>query len=239
VAPVQVSQFHRDERYRILPAYAQDGIMLSRVFRRATDATLFEDVFDELLHHCGRRSEPKSVLVMDNSSFHHTERIGQLCAAAGVKLVNLPPYSPDLDPIVEFLAELKGVTPDLGILIQRGASLKEIPCGKLVERAAGSDDYELRLSWLTHHGASYREVPGGINRLCCKYYDRGDIRKVKLFFPNGASLDILAEMVFNLPGRKRPRSREAHRQAHRHYLMHLRWDLGLSPGDIRRSRAFS
>lgn len=51
------------------------------------------------------------------------------------------------------------------ILIQREASLKEIPCGKLVERAAGSDDYELRLSWLTHHGASYREVQGGINRL--------------------------------------------------------------------------
>lgn len=34
-----------------------------------------------------------------------------------------------------------------------------------MERAAGSDDYELRLSWLTHHGAFYREVQGGINRL--------------------------------------------------------------------------
>jgi hypothetical protein len=63
VAPVQVSQFHRDERSRILLAYAQDGIMLSRVFRRATDATLFEDFFDEL-HHCGRWPEPKSVLVI-------------------------------------------------------------------------------------------------------------------------------------------------------------------------------
>ncbi|KAI2791665.1 hypothetical protein POX_c04532 [Penicillium oxalicum] len=108
VAPVQVSQFHRDERYQILPAYAQDGIVLSRVFRGATDATLFEDFVDELLRHCGRWPEPKSVLVMDNASFHHSERIGELCAAAGVKLVYLPPYSPDLNPIEEFFAELKG-----------------------------------------------------------------------------------------------------------------------------------
>ncbi|KAJ5783838.1 uncharacterized protein N7518_009515 [Penicillium psychrosexuale] len=43
VAPLQVSQFHRDQRYQILPAYAQDGIILSRVFRGATDGTVFED----------------------------------------------------------------------------------------------------------------------------------------------------------------------------------------------------
>ncbi|OKP10154.1 hypothetical protein PENSUB_4235 [Penicillium subrubescens] len=45
---------------------------------------------------------------MDNASFHYTKRIGQLCAAAGVKLVYLLPYSPNLNPINEFFAELKG-----------------------------------------------------------------------------------------------------------------------------------
>lgn len=30
--PVQVAQFHRGERYQILPAYAQDGIVFARVF---------------------------------------------------------------------------------------------------------------------------------------------------------------------------------------------------------------
>ncbi|OGE46974.1 hypothetical protein PENARI_c081G08890 [Penicillium arizonense] len=108
VAPRQVSQFHRDERYQILPAYAQDGILLTRVFRGSTDAALFEDFIDELLRHCGRWPKPKSVLVMDNASFHHSERISQMCADAGVKLVYLPPYSPDLNPIEEFFAELKG-----------------------------------------------------------------------------------------------------------------------------------
>lgn len=54
-----------------------------------------------------RWPEPKSVLVMDNASFHHSDRLSQMCADAGVKLVYLPPYSPDLNPIEEFFAELK------------------------------------------------------------------------------------------------------------------------------------
>ena len=44
---------------------------------------------------------------MDNASFHHSERIEQLCKDAGVKLVYLPPYTPQCNPIEEFFAELK------------------------------------------------------------------------------------------------------------------------------------
>lgn len=107
VTPVQVAKFHRGQRYQILPAYCQDGVLFSRVFRGSTDASIFENFIGELLHHCGRWSEPKSVLVMDNASFHHSERIECMCLEAGVKLVYLPPYSPDLNPIEEFFAELK------------------------------------------------------------------------------------------------------------------------------------
>jgi transposase len=107
VTPAQVARFHRDRRYQILPAYAQDGVLLSRVFNGTTDTTLYEDFIEQLLHHCGRWPEPKSVLVMDNASFHHSDRIEKMCCNAGVKLVYLPPYSPDLNPIEEFFAELK------------------------------------------------------------------------------------------------------------------------------------
>ena len=44
---------------------------------------------------------------MDNASFHHSEKIRQLCADAEVILVYLPPYSSDYNPIEEFFAELK------------------------------------------------------------------------------------------------------------------------------------
>lgn len=62
-------------------------------------ATIFRQNW--LLHHCGRWPAPKSDLVMDNASFHHSERVKQMCWDAGVKLVYLPPYSPDLNLIEE------------------------------------------------------------------------------------------------------------------------------------------
>jgi len=51
--------------------------------------------------------EPRSIIIIENASFHHTEGVEQLCHDAGVKLLLLPPYSPDLNPIEEFFAELK------------------------------------------------------------------------------------------------------------------------------------
>lgn len=39
------------------------------------------------------------VLVMDNLSAHHDPRVESLCNAAKVRVVYLPPYSPDLNPI--------------------------------------------------------------------------------------------------------------------------------------------
>jgi hypothetical protein len=110
VAPVQVAKFHHGQRSQILPAYAQDGILLTRVFTGSTDAVVFEDFIGQLLQHCGRWPEPKSVLIMDNASFHHSERVKQMCSEAGVKVLLLPPYSPDLNPIEEFFAELKAYT---------------------------------------------------------------------------------------------------------------------------------
>jgi hypothetical protein len=68
------------DAYQILPAYAQDAIVLARVFQGSTDAAVFEDFIEQLLQHCGKWPEPKSVLVMDNASIHHTERIEQMCS---------------------------------------------------------------------------------------------------------------------------------------------------------------
>jgi transposase len=107
ITPVQIAQFQREKRYQILPAYTQDGIILARVFQGSTDSEVFEDFMQQLLPLCGRWPEPKSVIIMDNASFHHTDRVTQMCNDAGVRLVYLPPYSPDLNPIEEFFAELK------------------------------------------------------------------------------------------------------------------------------------
>jgi hypothetical protein len=66
-----------------------------------------EPLIEQLLCHCCRWPEPKSILIMANTSFHHTDRTKELCSNSGVKLLYLPPYFPDLNPIEEFFAELK------------------------------------------------------------------------------------------------------------------------------------
>jgi transposase len=83
VSPVQVTAFHRDSRYHILPAYTQDVILFSRVFQGTTDGIVYEDFIEQLLHHCRPYPEPYSFLVMDNASFHHSDRIKEMCRNAG------------------------------------------------------------------------------------------------------------------------------------------------------------
>lgn len=39
------------------------------------------------------------VIVLDNATAHHDPRVVPECAARGVRVVYLPPYSPDLNPI--------------------------------------------------------------------------------------------------------------------------------------------
>ncbi|KAK4068649.1 hypothetical protein Purlil1_13759 [Purpureocillium lilacinum] len=105
--PRQVKRFHRGRRVQILPAYAQDGVVHFQAYTGSTDAQVFTEFIEQLLPYCGRWPNPKSVLIMDNASFHHSERLQQICDSAGVVLLYLPPYSPDLDPIEEFFGELK------------------------------------------------------------------------------------------------------------------------------------
>ena len=38
------------------------------------------------------------ILLMDNASIHHTERVAKLIQSAGAIMHFIPPYSPDLNP---------------------------------------------------------------------------------------------------------------------------------------------
>jgi transposase len=44
---------------------------------------------------------------MDNASFHKSEKTKELIESVGRKLLFLPPYSPDLNPIEKFWANMK------------------------------------------------------------------------------------------------------------------------------------
>ena len=52
---------------------------------------------------------PSDIVVMDNLSAHKVPGIRELIEAAGARLLYLPPYSPDLNPIEQLFAKLKAL----------------------------------------------------------------------------------------------------------------------------------
>jgi len=51
--------------------------------------------------------EPGHIIIMDNASFHKSEKTKELITKAGCTLLFLPPYSPDFNPIEKFWANFK------------------------------------------------------------------------------------------------------------------------------------
>lgn len=51
--------------------------------------------------------EPGKVIILDNAKVHKSEEIFELAESKGCRIVFLPAYSPDLNPIETFWANLK------------------------------------------------------------------------------------------------------------------------------------
>lgn len=51
--------------------------------------------------------KPGQVVIMDNATFHKSQKTREIIEKAGCHLLFLPPYSPDFNPIETFWANLK------------------------------------------------------------------------------------------------------------------------------------
>ena len=52
---------------------------------------------------------PDDVVIMDNLSSHQGPRVDDRIKSAGARLLFLPPYSPDFNPIEQVFAKLKAL----------------------------------------------------------------------------------------------------------------------------------
>jgi hypothetical protein len=101
------TNFVRGQRYSLLPAITSTGIIYCEVKKGGYDGDSFLRWLEGLLDRMNPYPAPQSVLVLDNCRIHHVPGVSEMCAARGVKLVYLPPYSPDLNPIEECFAFVK------------------------------------------------------------------------------------------------------------------------------------
>ena len=81
-----------------------DGIYAPCLLDQPINATSFRAYIEQFLVPTLRSGD---IVVMDNLSSHKGKAIRRAIRAAGAKLIFLPPYSPDLNPIEQVFAKLK------------------------------------------------------------------------------------------------------------------------------------
>jgi transposase len=82
------------------------GILCSASFEGAIDGELFLIFVREALVPSLR---PGQIVVLDNLGAHKTAAVRRLVEAAGCRLLPLPPYSPDFNPIENAISKVKSV----------------------------------------------------------------------------------------------------------------------------------
>jgi len=91
--------FVRGKRYSILPALSLSGFLHVKVREGSFTTSSFEEFIDDLLDEMQPYPGPNSVIVMDNCRIHKAPSIIQMIEERGMRVMFLPPYSPDFNPI--------------------------------------------------------------------------------------------------------------------------------------------
>lgn len=107
---------HRSKKYSLLAACDVDGFIPEScdIVLRDEDGTVDTERFllwvqTKLCPMLGRydRMEKRSVVVLDNATIHHDDRVVKAIEATGALVIYTAPYSPDLNPIEWMFAQYK------------------------------------------------------------------------------------------------------------------------------------
>lgn len=92
------------ERTNIVAGYVNHRTIAPMIFNGTCNTEVFETWIDKFLI---KELKPGQVVIMDNASFHKSQRTRELIESVGCRLIYLPPYSPDLNPIEKFSRNMK------------------------------------------------------------------------------------------------------------------------------------
>lgn len=95
---------HKRPRTTMIGALAGTKLLSPFLFQGTTNATIFNMWLKESLLPV---LEENSTIVMDNATFHKSQETKDIVKAARCKILFLPPYSPDLNPIEQVWANIK------------------------------------------------------------------------------------------------------------------------------------
>ena len=95
---------NRGRHVTMLGALSLQGLVAAMTVEGFTDGEVFLAFLQEVLV---PQLQPGQILILDNLKAHKVAGVAAACAAVGVRLLYLPPYSPDLSPIEECWSKVK------------------------------------------------------------------------------------------------------------------------------------
>jgi transposase len=98
----------RARRSTVISAMGVNGYFAWEILDGSLTKAVFEWFLEiRVIPNCGPYPGPRSIILMDNASAHRSLRVQALCEQAGILLYQVPPYSPDYNPIEQTFRVLK------------------------------------------------------------------------------------------------------------------------------------
>ncbi len=95
---------HNGPNVTLIAALTRDGLGALLSVNGAVNGPVFAAYLDQVL---GPTLRPGDVVVLDNLAVHKVPGLEEVAATYGVRLLYLPPYSPDFNPIELAFSKLK------------------------------------------------------------------------------------------------------------------------------------
>jgi transposase len=92
------------KKTNLIGAYVNGTIIAGATYEHNIDTNFVEAWIEQSLI---KELKEGQIVVLDNATFHKSEKIKTLIESVGCKMIFLPPYSPDLNPIEKVWANLK------------------------------------------------------------------------------------------------------------------------------------
>jgi transposase len=96
--------FHHGSNISVLSALGLHGVCAPMIIEGAVNSEVFELYVRHLLVPCLR---PGNIVLRDNGKFHYAPKALELIEAAGARVLHLPAYSPDFNPLEGCISKLK------------------------------------------------------------------------------------------------------------------------------------
>ena len=94
----------RHARIGLVAAQCEGALLAPQTYGGTMKAAVFEDWFEEELL---KKLPKEHVIIMDNAAFHKKEVLYQIAKKYSQRLIFLPPYSPEYNPIEHTWSALK------------------------------------------------------------------------------------------------------------------------------------